>query len=43
MQYKLTGNSTYYYYWSQVGNGALENKADQPKIKYIKVLDSWEK
>ena len=43
MQYMLTGNSTYYYYWSQIGNGALESKADQPVIKYIKVLDKWEK
>ena len=43
MQYMLTGNSTYYYYWSQIGNGALESKADQPVIKYIKVLKNWEK
>ena len=43
MQYMLTGNTTYYYYWSQIGNGALESKADQPVIKYIKVLDKWEK
>ena len=32
-----------HYVWSYLGNGALENKADQPVIKYIKVLDSWEK
>ena len=29
--------------WQYLGNGALDNKADQPVIKYIKVLDSWEK
>lgn len=29
--------------WQYLGNGALNNKADQPVIKYIKVLDSWEK
>lgn len=29
--------------WQYLGNGSVENKADQPKIKYIKVLDSWEK
>ena len=29
--------------WQYLGNGALKNKADQPVIKYIKVLDSWEK
>ena len=29
--------------WQYLGNGALENKADQPVIKYIKVLESWEK
>ena len=29
--------------WQYYGNGALENKADQPKIKYIKVLDGWSK
>lgn len=39
LQYK-----TYkHYVWQYLGNGALENKADQPVIKYIKVLDSWEK
>ena len=32
-----------YYVWQYLGNGALNNKADQPVIKYIKVLDSWEK
>ena len=32
-----------YYVWQYFGNGALNNKADQPVIKYIKVLDSWEK
>lgn len=29
--------------WQYLGNGALENKADQPVIKYIKVLDNWSK
>ena len=39
LQYK-----TYkHYVWQYYGNGALEKKADQPVIKYIKVLDSWEK
>ena len=31
-----------HYVWSYLGNGALEGKENQPKIKYIKVLDSWE-
>ena len=39
--YMLSGDYTYYYYWSQYGNGAIESKSDQPVIKYIKVLDSW--
>ena len=39
---------TYYrtykhYVWQYLGNGAVEKKADQPVIKYIKVLDNWEK
>ena len=42
-QYMLTGDYTYYYYWNQIGNGSLSNKDLQPVIKYIKVLDSWEK
>ena len=42
-QYMLTGDQTYYYYWSQIGNGTLSGKENQPVIKYIKVLDSWEK
>lgn len=42
-QYMLTGDYSYYYYWNMLGNGALSNKADQPVIKYIKVLDSWKK
>lgn len=42
-QYHITGEYTYYYYWSMYGNGALENKADQPVIEYIKILDSWKK
>lgn len=29
--------------WQYFGNGAICNKARQPVIKYIKVLDSWEK
>ena len=41
--FEQTQNSTYYYYWSQLGNGTISKKADQPVIKYIKVLDSWEK
>ena len=32
-----------HYVWQYMGNGALNDKADQPVIKYIKVLDSWEK
>ena len=32
-----------HYVWSYFGNGAVEDKADQPVIKYIKVLDSWRK
>lgn len=31
-----------HYVWNYLGNGALKNKADQPVIKYIKVLESWE-
>ena len=31
-----------HYVWSYLGNGAIKNKADQPVIRYIKVLDSWE-
>lgn len=31
-----------HYVWSYFGNGAIEDRADQPVIKYIKVLDSWE-
>ena len=27
--------------WQYLGNGALNSKADQPVIKYIKVLDGW--
>ena len=32
-----------HYVWQYLGNGAIEEKIDQPVIKYIKVLDSWEK
>ena len=32
----------YHYLWSYYGNGALDNKSDQPVIKYIKVLDGWD-
>ena len=32
---------TYHEVWSYLGNGALENKADQPVIKYARVLESW--
>ena len=32
-----------HYVWQYLGNGTVENKKDQPVIKYIKVLDSWEK
>ncbi len=40
------GNS--FYYWLYYGNGSLTDGRDpiwalQPKIKYIKVVDSWEK
>lgn len=39
---------TYYgtykhYVWSYLGNGAIKDKDNQPVIKYIKVLDNWEK
>lgn len=30
-----------YVVWQYLGNGTVERKADQPVIKYIKVLDSW--
>lgn len=29
--------------WQYLGNGTVENNKDKPVIKYIKVLDSWEK
>ncbi len=29
--------------WQYFGNGAISNKDRQPVIKYIKILDSWEK
>lgn len=32
-----------HYVWNYLGNGALENKDDQPVIKYIRILDSWSK
>ena len=32
----------YHYYWQAYGNGAIENKADQPVIEYIKVLEDYE-
>ncbi len=32
-----------HYVWNALGNGAVEDKDDQPVIKYIKVLDGWEK
>ena len=32
-----------HYVWQYFGNGTIKSKADQPVIKYIKVLDSWEK
>ncbi len=32
---------TYHEVWGYLGNGALENKADQPVIKYAKILESW--
>ena len=35
-------NTYKHYVWSYYGNGTLSKKADQPVIKYIKVLDSWE-
>ena len=28
--------------WQYLGNGAIENKGDQPKIDHIKILDGWE-
>ena len=43
MEYLRTQDYMYYYYWNMYGNGAIESKADQPVIKYIKVLDSWSK
>lgn len=41
------GNITEFYYWLYYGNGSLTEGSKpitelQPKIKYIKVLDSWE-
>lgn len=35
-------NTYKHYVWSYMGNGAIESIDDQPVIKYIKVLDSWE-
>ena len=34
-------NITYHDIWEYYGNGALENDADKPVIKYAKVLHSW--
>ena len=34
-------NLTYHDVWYYLGNGAIENLADQPIIKYARVLDSW--
>ena len=31
----------YHSLWATYGNGTVENDADKPVIKYIKVLDSW--
>ena len=28
--------------WQYYGNGALNNKGDQPVIKYVKVLENWQ-
>lgn len=38
-----TYNTYKHYVWQYLGNGAISNKTSQPVIKYIKVLDSWEK
>ena len=35
-------NTYKHYVWQYLGNGSVEKKADQPVIKYIKVLESWE-
>ena len=32
-----------HYVWQYLGNGNVEKASDKPVIKYIKVLDSWEK
>lgn len=32
-----------HYVWQYLGNGALSDKTAQPVIKYVKILDSWEK
>ena len=32
-----------HYVWSYLGNGTVKKDEDKPVIKYIKVLDSWEK
>ena len=32
-----------HYVWQYLGNGALSDKSAQPVIKYVKILDSWEK
>ena len=34
-------NMTYHDVWYYEGNGAVENDADKPVIKYAKVLESW--
>ena len=38
-----TYNTYKHYVWNYLGNGVISNKSNQPVIKYIKVLDSWEK
>ena len=32
-----------HYVWQYLGNGNLSDKSAQPVIKYVKILDSWEK
>lgn len=33
--------ATYHDVWNAFGNGSLDNKEDQPVIKYAKILESW--
>ncbi len=41
LYYEYYGHPMYHSYWAYYGNGAIENKSDQPVIKYIKVLENY--